>query len=231
MSVGDAAWDALDKAIVTGAPRDQVEQLRVRIDAEALRSLHATYKNPPPETLAKLPKPTRKDNPKGKCNVCNGYHGLPAIHLDYMGHAEVTDALLSSDPMWTWEPVAFADNGAPLITNEQGQLTLWIRLTVHGVTRYGVGTCQPKPEALKELIGDATRNAAMRFGVGLGLWSKADGVDRSVEAGQEVASDEVVEMGDVTGQSCARCKQPIGDLPSKMLGGNLVHADPCRAAS
>ncbi len=47
---------------------------------------------------------------------------------------------------------------------------LWIKLTVCGVTRPGVGD----GKTAKELIGDAIRNAAMRFGVALDLWAKED---------------------------------------------------------
>ena len=42
--------------------------------------------------------------------------------------------------------------------------------TVCGVTRIGVGD----GKSMKELIGDAIRNAAMRFGVALDLWSKEE---------------------------------------------------------
>lgn len=123
-----------------------------------------------PEDVDQLPKPTRKDAQKGRCNDCGGWHGLPAVHLDYAGHAAVTDRLLAVDPGWTWEPVA-----NPV---EQGLLTppggMWIRLTVCGVTRYGYGDADGKTggNAVKEVIGDALRNAAMRFGVGLDLWRK-----------------------------------------------------------
>lgn len=85
--------------------------------------------------------------------------------LDYVGHAAVTDRLNSVDPMWTWEPMATTADGLPLLDDKQN---LWIRLTVGGVTRIGVGD----GKNMKELIGDALRNAAMRFGVALDLWSK-----------------------------------------------------------
>jgi hypothetical protein len=45
---------------------------------------------------------------------------------------------------------------------------LWIKLTINGVTRIGVGD----GKSAKECIGDAIRNAAMRFGVALDLWAK-----------------------------------------------------------
>ena len=61
--------------------------------------------------INKLPKPYSKDSAKGKCGECGGYHGLPAVHLDYVGHAALTKRLLESDPAWTWEPLAFAEHG------------------------------------------------------------------------------------------------------------------------
>ena len=54
---------------------------------------------------------------------------------------------------------------------------LWIRLTVCSVTRLGYGNAASKPSMdpgsrEKEIIGDALRNAAMRFGAALDLWHK-----------------------------------------------------------
>lgn len=128
--------------------------------------------------VSKLPKPTYKgawDNqPKQRCNTCGGYH--PAgntIHLDYVGHAALTDRLLDADPQWHWEPLALDDRGLPAFDRDGG---LWIKLTVAGVTRLGYGDSQGKtgPNAVKEAIGDALRNAAMRFGAALALWHKGE---------------------------------------------------------
>lgn len=87
--------------------------------------------------------------------------------LDYVGHAAVTDRLLAIDPEWTWEPFALDENGLPALDRSGN---LWIRLTICGVTRIGVGD----GKNAKEVIGDALRNAAMRFGVALDLWSKEE---------------------------------------------------------
>jgi hypothetical protein len=94
------------------------------------------------------------------------------VHLDYVGHAALTDRLLDCDPLWNWEPMGVDALGQPAFSN-QG---LWIRLTVCGVTRLGFGDAQDKkgPNAIKEMIGDALRNAAMRFGAALDLWHKGD---------------------------------------------------------
>lgn len=123
----------------------------------------------PAAAIGKLPKPTARDNTKGRCSECGGWHGLPAVHLDYVGHAAITDRLLEVDPDWTWAPMAVGPNGEPLLTNGG----LWIKLTVCGVTRPGFGD-ETNGKGMKETIGDALRNAAMRFGVGLDLWSKED---------------------------------------------------------
>lgn len=126
----------------------------------------------PANQISKLPKPYKKDSPKGKCAECGGYHGLPAVHLDYVGHAALTDRLLDTDPHWNWEPVADpAGHGLPMAPGG-----MWIKLTVCGVTRYGFGHPDGKSggDAVKEVIGDALRNAAMRFGAALDLWHKGD---------------------------------------------------------
>lgn len=93
--------------------------------------------------------------------------------LAYVGHAATTARLLEVDPEWSWEPVALDERGLPAFDAIGG---LWIRLTVCGVTRLGYGDAQGKkgPNAVKEAIGDAIRNAAMRFGVALDLWAKED---------------------------------------------------------
>src|SRR4051812_46501102 len=90
----------------------------------------------PAHQISKLPKPYKRDSAKGKCTECGGYHGLPAVHLDYVGHAALTDRLLDTDLEWSWEPVGFTPEGLPALDRNGG---LWIKLTVCGVTRYGYG--------------------------------------------------------------------------------------------
>lgn len=135
----------------------------------------------PEHHISKLPKPTKAqtdavkaDFKAGKrCDICGSWHHPNVVHLDYVGHAALTDRLLDCDPMWSWEPFALADNGAPLLDANGG---LWIKLTVCGVTRNGYGHADGKKggDAVKEAIGDALRNAAMRFGAALDLWHKGD---------------------------------------------------------
>ena len=49
-------------------------------------------------------------------------------------------------------------------------------MTVCGMTRLGYGDAGGRkgPNAIKEAIGDALRNAGMRFGAALDLWAKGD---------------------------------------------------------
>jgi hypothetical protein len=113
------------------------------------------------------------DHQRKWCSKCKSTISEAHLHLDYVGHAEVTDRLLAVDPEWNWEPVAFDSFGAPALDEWGG---LWIRLTVVGTTRMGYGHADGKKggNAVKEAIGDAIRNAAMRFGVALDLWRKED---------------------------------------------------------
>lgn len=145
------------------------------------RTLAALRAPLPANLISKLPGgiPKELKEQKSHCDVCHGYHGPASFHLDYAGHAAITDRLLSVDPHWSWEPLAFDGQGLPLYeTDRTGQpIGLWIRLTVGGMTRIGFGDAVGKqwgPTAIKEVIGDALRNSAMRFGVGLDLWHKGD---------------------------------------------------------
>jgi hypothetical protein len=146
----------------------------------------ALLRAPVPEHLiSPLPKGTKAQNEckpeeKTNCNVCGGWHHPRVRHLDYVGHAAATHLLLDADPMWSWEPLAFDAAGLPKFDESGG---LWIRLTVCNVTRLGYGHADKKAHMdagsrEKEVIGDALRNAAMRFGLALELWSKADLHDR-----------------------------------------------------
>lgn len=124
------------------------------------------------------------DHKKKKCAECGQYMTDAHIHLDYVGHAAVTDRLLQVDPEWTWEPMASNEHGFPVFDSNGG---LWIKLTVGGVTRPGYG--EPGNTGPKEAIGDALRNAAMRFGVALDLWSKSDLSEAPAEEAEPVSQE------------------------------------------
>lgn len=115
----------------------------------------------PPEAVGKLPK--------------------AGTWLEYVGHAAVCDRLLQVDPEWTWQPPT-ADELSRLPTGDG----MWIKLTVCGVSRFGWGD----GKNIKEWISDAIRNAAMRFGVALDLWSKEDLHAADLSAGGAVAGSD-----------------------------------------
>ena len=147
------------------------------IDVEVLNRLRAPF---PPEAIGKLPRVICRacasrdarcdEHKKQVCRTCKALVGKH-IHLDFVGHAHVTGRLLDVDPAWNWEPFAIDNAGLPALDSNGG---LWIRLTICGVTRIGYGDAPGKRggDAQKEVIGDAIRNAAMRFGVALPLWMK-----------------------------------------------------------
>ncbi len=163
----------------------------------------------PANEVGKLPRVTCGDcsdrrkncdrHQKAKCQVCQSYVSTQHIHIDYVGHADVTTRLLEADPDWSWEPkardidpavlAAAVATGNPEVVrmvleasppkfdlDNQGEpVGLWINLTVGGVTRPGFGSVPSGQfDAVKVLIGDSLRNAAMRFGVALDLWAKGD---------------------------------------------------------
>jgi hypothetical protein len=140
-------------------PAEQISPLPKIICGECSRSRTKVCENP--------------RHSKSKCKDCGNYITQAHMHLDYVGHAELTNRLLEADPLWDWEPLALDQRGLPQFDSDGG---LWIRLTVCGHTRLGYGDAQGKsgPNAVKEAIGDALRNAAMRFGAALDLWARSD---------------------------------------------------------
>lgn len=167
-----------------------------RVQMDRLRLLRKPF---PDNQISALPKPTarqteelKKDFSLGsRCGVCGGWHQRDVVHLDYVGHAALTDRLLDADPEWSWEPLSLGQDGLPLFDAEGG---LWIRLTVCGLTRIGYGDSQGKkgPNAIKECIGDALRNAAMRFGAALDLWHKGELHEKPKCADDESEAEELL---------------------------------------
>lgn len=110
--------------------------------------------------------------------------------LSYVGHAAITARLLDVDPLWTWEPMGTTAEGLPLLDADGG---LWIRLTVNGMTRIGYGHApgsKAPGDRTKELIGDALRNAAMRFGAALDLWHKGGDLSGSEDIERDAIQNE-----------------------------------------
>lgn len=168
----------------------ELEQAEVARRAAVVAKMREDFS---PNDIGKLPKPTQqqtdavKQNYKEgqRCKLCHGWHHPDVQHLDYIGHAAITNRLLDADPEWNWEPLASSPDGLPLVDKDGG---MWIRLTVGGVTRMGYGDAGKKtgPDAMKERIGDALRNAAMRFGAGLELWHKGEFLGAPDEENEEL---------------------------------------------
>lgn len=133
--------------------------------ADRLRALLAEWWAPDPSLIAHLPR--------------------GGVSLSYLGHSDTTRALTECDPLWTWEPMGYDEHGQPVVERDGkgNAVGLWAWLTVCGVTRPCYGSCDPgKRDAVKELIGDAIRNGALRYGVAGSLWSKADRQDDKAPA-------------------------------------------------
>jgi hypothetical protein len=133
-----------------------------------LEEIIGKYGVPDPKIVGKLPK--------------------GGMQLDFVGHADVTKMLIEIDPEWTWEPTAFDANGLPAYRVENGMAHMAGWLTILGVRRLGIGSVMHnKPDLLKELISDFIRNASMRFGVCLSLWTKQEWDDVSYTSSTPVA--------------------------------------------
>ena len=133
-------------------------------NTEALRKVLDDYKTPDPAIVGKLPR--------------------GGIQLDFVGHADITKLLIEIDPMWSWEPLDIVD-GRPAVHVVNGMAVMWGRLTVLGKSMLGVGTVKhDKPDLDKELVGDFLRNASMRFGICLSLWTKQEWKEPNKIAGK-----------------------------------------------
>jgi len=178
---------------VTAEPLD----LKLVLDAYAV---------PDPSIVGKLPK--RRKNPDGSW-------GSP-VYLDYVGHADITKILIEVDPLWNWEPVAW-EHGRPAITERDGIATLWVRLTLLGKTMLGCGSVHATKEDLdKELIGDSLRNAAMRFGIALALWSNAEWAESDQKPSVETVTRKYVETSPAPQRVPAPANSPFGPTDKQL---------------
>jgi hypothetical protein len=144
-----------------------------------LEEIISKYGVPDPKIVGKLPK--------------------GGMQLDFVGHADVTKMLIEIDPEWTWEPTAFDANGLPAYRVENGMAHMAGWLTILGVRRLGVGSVMHnKPDLLKELISDFIRNASMRFGVCLSLWTKQEWDDVSYTSSTPSAPKPAIALKDAT---------------------------------
>lgn len=201
-------------------------------DAEIKKRLDLLKKPFPPEKVNKLARTIVKANngmqpPKFKCEpnkrwsnevsadgaFCGGYHAR-AVHLDYVGHAEITERLNEVDPFWKLEfKYHNKETGAPMC----GERGAYFVLTVLGIER----TCYGDPgrkglsaDGHKEMIGDAIRNGAMRFGCGLYLWSKSEDSERIRNGHYEDSSSGAEEAAPPDMQSTAQPGQQAQQEPA-----------------
>ncbi len=142
---------------------------------DQLRKLQVPFDT---DEIEKKPQPLTKSGDPEHCDECGRRHRLPAIHVDVVGHGRTRKRIMDADPAWSWRPES-PHPDIPVIDYENGQpVGMWISLTILGVTHYGygdVGLGVVSP--MKQLIGDAIRNAAMNFGVGIDLWIKEPFID------------------------------------------------------
>jgi len=161
------------KSIYRPSNHEQLQQLtqRLSILRREFSEADISYR-PVPTKQQTSDVRTRAVSPVN-CRLCGTWHHPRAAHLSYVGHAAVTNRLLEADPFFSWHFLALDENGLPRYDKDGG---LWINLTVCGVTRQGYGdaTNATGTTGVKEIIGDAIRNAAMRFGVALELWHKGE---------------------------------------------------------
>jgi hypothetical protein len=129
------------------------------LNTQLLRAVLEQYAVPDPKIVGTIPR--------------NG------INLSYVSHADVNRILIEIDPSWSWEPIEWV-NGRPAINVENGTATMWGTLTLLGKSMIGVGSVRAeKQDYEKELVGDFLRNASMRFGIAISLWSKQDWSDKT----------------------------------------------------
>lgn len=121
--------------------------------ADLLKVLH-NHAVPDPKIVGKLPKGN--------------------TYLDFVGHADITRILIEIDPHWRLVPIAW-ENGRPAMHVVNGMATMWFEMSLLGQARLAIGTAKENsPDLDKVLYGDALRNGAMRFGIGLSLWTKQE---------------------------------------------------------
>lgn len=127
-------------------------------DVEGLRKILKDHAVPDPKIVSKLPK--------------------GGVTLDFVGHADITRILLEIDPTWNIEPAAYDEAGLPARVKIGNMIQAGFWMTLLGQTRYCVGSVEDrKSDVGKELVSDAIRNGAMRFGIALSLWTKAEWED------------------------------------------------------
>lgn len=136
--------------------------------------------------------------------------------VDYIGHAAITDRLNQAAPGWTYrvEPVVITGkDGLPHV------MAVFGTMTVGGVTRQEVGDVEHMSrygDELKKAISDFICRGAMRFGVGLDLWSKEDLSESAPIRGRSEGADgtgrvDTTSSTGPTSSSDIEPKEPVAD--------------------
>jgi hypothetical protein len=169
-----------------------------------LRKVLVDYAVPDPKIVGKLPK--------------------GGATLDFVGHADITRILIEIDPHWRLVPIAW-ENGRPAVNIVNDMATMWFEMTLLGQARLAIGTAKANSMDLdKVLYGDALRNGAMRFGIGLSLWTKQewDDLDHHAPAkpapkqtGQAVTSKTI-------GNRPQDAKSDLSPKPTSPLSGEQI---------
>lgn len=127
------------------------------------------------QQVGKLPR-GGDDVPKGqwsRCRECKQKTPPNHFHVDYIGHAVVTDRLNSvvGPAGWSWTLVTVErDQGGRLLA-VVGEMTV-LEHTKGPEIGTPAQTQREYGDALKSAISDYICRAAMRFGVALDLWAK-----------------------------------------------------------
>lgn len=166
-----------------------------QLNTALLRAVLDEYATPDPKIVGTIPR--------------NG------INLAYVSHADITKILIEVDPAWSWQPIEWV-NGRPAINVENGTATMWGTLTLLGKPMLGVGSVRADKQDLdKELVGDFLRNAAMRFGIALSLWSKQDWSDNTT----------ITSLPAVQAKRAEEAKPYVGNHPAKGVPSPKVVRD------
>jgi len=165
------------------------------LNTQLLRAVLDQYATPDPKIVGTIPR--------------NG------INLAYVSHADITKILIEVDPSWSWQPIEWV-NGRPAIHVENGTATMWGTLTLLGKSMIGVGSVRAdKQDHEKELVGDFLRNASMRFGIALSLWSKQDWSDNTT----------ITSLPAMQARRAEEAKPYVGNHPAKGVPSPKVVRD------
>lgn len=147
--------------------------------------------------------------------------------VDTLNHAVVTDRLNQAAPDWTYDLTRFVE-----VEGKDGMLHLlavygWME--IGGVRRYEVGEVE-RPSSYgdecKKAISDFIKRAAMRFGVGLDLWSKEDLQSSPEPRGSEARDGPIAPPASEPKQAAAPgMASPTVDLSQDITPGDAADSD------